>query len=176
MIHQTRSEFETELMRSRPYEVAFSRWLQDKRGFYTLPVFDFYGLGQGFAPHLDGNGQRLTAPDILACKEGVYSWFEIKLKECAPLHRISKTYVTGLPLRNWQHYHIISEATASPVWLVFIHLNEQEVRAGEINAISAHNIDHKATMDNGGTVFYSYHTLHRLMPLAALEEYKVNKP
>lgn len=174
MITSSRQQFESELARGRVYEVAVSRWLQAVRGYHTLPVFDFNGLG---APHIDGlqadgTHETLTAPDILACKAGTWAWFEVKLKACAPLHRISNTRVTGLPLRNWQHYLAVRAATITPVWLIFVHLEEQEVMAGEIGALSAHNIDTAATMDNGGTVFFQYDKLYRLMSLKTLDAYK----
>lgn len=173
MTTKTRQQFLTELARSRVYELAFSRWLQQERKFYTLPVFDFYGTGNGHAPSLEGKQRALTAPDILASNEdGIWSWFEIKLKDYAPIHRISQTRVTGMPLRHWQDYRAIRDITKSPVWIVFIHLKEREIVAEEIGRLSEHNIDHKATMDSGGTVFFQYNKLHRLMSLDKLENYR----
>lgn len=168
---QTRTNFQQEPARGREYEVAFSKWLQAERGYYTLPVFDCAGLTHKVAPHIDGNGQVMTAPDILACKNGTWAWFEVKLKEHADFHRISSTYVTGLPLRNWQHYLAVREATLSPVWLIFIHLEEREVMGGEIGDMTTHHIHHPATMDNGGTVFFAYNSLKRLMQLERLMQY-----
>lgn len=171
MIPQNPNGFEAELARSRVYELAFSRWLQVRGGYYTLPAFDFNGIIKKHAPSLSSSGEVLSVPDILTYREGKWTWFEVKLKECAPLHRKSNTYVTGLPLRNWQDYLRIREVTAAMVWIVFIHLKEQEIVTGEIGDMSTHNIDHKATMDNGGTVFFQYNKLHRLMSLERLTEY-----
>lgn len=162
--------FQTELARGRVWEMAFSRWLEAERGYYTLPIFDLASNRQK-APSLYRQDEAWTTPDIMACKDGVWSWFEIKLKDYAPLHRISGTYVTGLPLRNWQHYLHIRQVTSTPVWLIFIHLKERAVVGGEIASLSTHNIDHTATMNNGGAVFFAYNALTRLMPLDKLEQY-----
>lgn len=174
---QTPSKFQQELARGREYEVAFSRWLQAERGFYTVPVFDLNRMGapriEGRQP--DGTLESLVMPDILACKNGAWVWFEVKLKDHADWHRKTNTLVTGLPLRNWQHYLAVQKATRTPVWIVFVHLTEREVLAGDISVLSYHHIHHASTMDNGGTVFFTYSTLHRLMPLATLDTYKVDK-
>jgi hypothetical protein len=164
-------DFQKELARSREYEVAFSRWLECERGFYTLPVFDCSGPHNKTAPALYGDNRRLVAPDIMACKNGTWSFFEIKLKERADLHRITGDYVTGLPLRNWQHYMEIQRVTRTPVWIVFVHLREQEVLADDITMMSSHHIHHESTMDNGGTVFFRYSDLRRLMRLERLQEF-----
>lgn len=167
---QTRPSFQTELARSREYEVAFSRWLEAERGYYTLPVFDCNQGGQR-APMLYRNKDSWATPDILASKDGVWAWFEIKLKDYAPLHRISGTYVTGLPLRNWQHYLHIREVTSTPIWMIFIHLKECMVVGGEIGSLNTHNIDHNATMNNGGAVFFAYQSLPRIMSLDKLQKF-----
>ena len=177
---QAQSKFQQELARGRAYEVAVTRWLQDC-GYYTLPVFDFNGLGDGFAPHLDGlqadgTPVQLIAPDILACKDGVWTWFEVKLKEQADLHRVSSTLVTGLPLRNWEHYQAVQQATRTSVLIVFVHLAEGEVRAGNISAMTPHHIHSGSTMDRGGTIFFTYTTLKRVLWLKDLDKYKEALP
>lgn len=173
---QAQSKFQQELARGRTYEVAVSRWLQDC-GYYTLPVFDFTGLGREFAPHIDGiraDGtlERLIVPDVLACKDGVWTWFEVKLKNRADLHRASNTLVTGLPLRNWDHYRAVQKVTLTSVLIIFIHLSEGEVLAGNINAMTPHHIHPDSTMDHGGTVFFTYATLKRVLLLRDLDAYK----
>lgn len=169
---QTKIDFRQQLARGREYEVAFSRWLQAERGYYTLPVFDFNGIGSNVAPHIQRGEERLVVPDILANKDGVWAWFEVKLKERADWHRKTKALVTGLPLRNWQHYLSVQKATQTPVFLVFIHLTEGEVIAEDIRTLSYHHIHHAATMDSGGTVFFEYSRLRRVVSLDGLNKYK----
>lgn len=166
-------KFKQELARSRVYEVAFKKWLEAEREFSTLPVFDFNGYRHNTAPVLSGNGRQLVAPDILGFKGGgACAFFEVKLKELAALHRKTNTRVTGLALRNWQDYMEISRLTGIPVWIVFIHQKEREVRVGNIRTISEHHIHHESTMDRGGTVFFEYSRLSRIMGLEDLEAYK----
>jgi hypothetical protein len=168
----TLSNFEIERERGREYEVAFSRWLQHERGYHTLPAFDFSGLANDTAPHFEHKDEWLVVPDILACKDGSFIWFELKLKDRADLHRITQTRVTGLPLRHWQHYQATKELTCLPVWIVFVHLEEGEVRAEEIGSMETHHIYREDKMSNGGMVFFEYARLRCIATLDALNHYR----
>jgi hypothetical protein len=177
MNQKTNQQFQTQLARGRLYEVVVARWLQVARGYTTVPVFDYVGRRHGCGPRLvaprsDGQLVRLIAPDILAFKAGLWTWFEVKLKGRAPLHRISGTRVTGLPQRHWQNYHTVRQLTHSAVWLIFVQLHEQEVVAGEIGGLIPHNINPALTMDGDGMVFFQYDQLRRLMSLDALNTFK----
>ena len=127
------SRFQAQRERSKLYEIAFSDWLQRVRGYYVLPTYDYSGLANNKAPRLMCLDSGLVIPDLLAAGNGVFQWFEIKLKEKADLHRKSGNLVTGLPYRHWLDYQRVKQVTGSLVWIVFIHETENVICAGEID-------------------------------------------
>lgn len=71
-------------------------------------------------PQLEGATSSLVLPDVLACKEGVSCWFEIKYKASTTYHRNSRRTEVGIPEYLLQHYLGIQKATGIEVRLAFL--------------------------------------------------------
>lgn len=156
--------------RSRIYEVAFAGWLQTQ-GWYTLAAYDYSGKADDKAPRLMHGNTGLILPDILAIQLNKKAWFEIKVKSNADLYRKQNRYVTGMPLRHWQHYHDVKALTDMPVWIVFIHEAEQIIVTGEIDSIPISHTYTGDSMDKGGTIFFIFKLLTPILLLADLQSF-----
>lgn len=155
----TKEEFQALLERSNVYEVAFSQWLQNERGYFILPA---YAYNADEAPSLICGTRKLVTPDLFGVSASIIAWFEVKVKESADFHRKSNRLVTGLPLRHWNDYVEIKKLMGCPVWIVFIHETENVVVTGEIG-----NMPHAHTwqgddMDRGGTIYFVFKQLKTL--------------
>lgn len=162
--------FQKQLAIGQEYEAAVANWLRRERDFLVFPVCDGPKAGEFRGPAMTRGSEILTLPDLLAAKNGVTTWFEVKEKERAVLHRISGNVVTGLPLRVWIDYCAIKKETGSRVFVIFVHQQENEVRTAEID-----NLKHITNqeydggkMSSGGMIFFKYHRLHRLMTVTEL--------
>ncbi len=159
--------------RSRLIEEAFGRWLT-RRGWHVLPAYDYSGAGDNKAPKLLGAtpGAALITPDLLGFAPGKKStWWEIKLKRHAVLFRQTNTVVTGCSARHWDHYREVERVTGNPVWLVFAHEEENEVRAALLPDLAATAQERRYDGDKfggGGMVFFPWERLTRLCALSAL--------
>jgi len=162
-------DFRVQRERSLVYEKAFALYLQ-RRGYYILPTYDYTGLKDDKAPRLKGENQSLVVPDLLAAKNGLFSWFEIKLKQQADLYRKTNVLETGLALRHWKHYQEVKRLTGTLVNIIFIHEKEQEIRCGELSILEKyHSHTYKGDrMDRGGTIFFAYERLPRVGTFADL--------
>lgn len=171
----TASDFQEKLDFSRQYEVAFSQWLQAARGYFTLPMYDFSGKSGDKAPVLACGTHKLIAPDIMAFKDNALAWFEIKVKDKATLYRKTNTLVTGLPLHHYQHYQAVKRLTTSPVWLVFIHLAEQEIVSCEIDTVQPNHTYQGNKMSRSGMAFFAYDDLSHITLLSSLDKFLPEK-
>jgi hypothetical protein len=125
-----------ETIRGRRAELAVSRWLQQTRGWHVLPAYDYAGQGERKAPRLEGLPTSLVVPDLLAARQGVSAWFEVKLKTHADYTYLTGRQETGIALRLWNHYLEVQALTGLRVWLVFVHEDEDEVRAGDLASLA----------------------------------------
>lgn len=165
------SAFEKQRERGKVYELAFATWLQLQRDYYVLPTYDYSGLANNKPPKLISKVKGLVIPDLLAYKEGDGAWFEIKLKTEAVLHRKTQTIVTGLPYRHWLDYQQVHTVTGLPIWIVFIHENEQIVKTCDINKAPISHIFEGDKMDRGGTIFFAFEKLITLISLPRLDKF-----
>jgi hypothetical protein len=118
----------------RAVERAISHWLMSRCGGFILPAYD-YSSAHDRAPLLLGVPDSLISPDLLYAQDGETSWLECKFKTHADFTRITEQFETGIPLRHWRHYLRVREVTGLPVWLLFAHWKEAEVRGQELGEL-----------------------------------------
>lgn len=165
-------DFAFQRERSKVFEVAFSNWLRRTRGYFVLPTYDFSGSNGDKAPRLMGAHEHLVIPDLLATHpDKGNSWYEVKLKENADLYRKTNTLVTGCALRHYRDYQRVKALTKAPVYLVFIHEKENTVVTGEIDTLPYSHTYDGDKMDRGGTIFFSFERLKRVMTMGELSRY-----
>jgi len=162
------STFEAKLEIGRAAEKLVAAWLK-RRGWRILPVYDYSGLDEGKAPKLEAEKAEdsLVTPDLLAARAGVMSWFEVKYKTRADWTRKTKRFETGISLRLWRHYREAQAASGATVWLVFVHEQEDEIRAGALDDLAKVKRDYcDVKMGRGGMAFFPWDSLKRLGKLS----------
>ena len=168
----SRLEFEKQLAIGREVEMAVARWLM-QRGHRVLPVYDYSGLNSGKAPKLQAisSADSLICPDLLIVKGGRTIWCEVKFKTHADFTRRTRQHETGIDLRLWNHYQQVADTSGSPVWLIFCHQCEDEIRCGSLDVLRSpneHRIYRGSKMSHSGMVFFRYDTLHYLERLSSV--------
>ncbi len=169
---QRARDFTEALFAAREIEKLVGWWLM-RAGYRLLPVYDYSGLGSDKAPKLSAIHQldSLVTPDLLTAKDGRAAWLEVKHKQRADMHRNTHTIETGIDLRLWRQYEHVKRVTGLPVWLVFVHEAENEVRTGEIAKLDPiKRIYDGPKMGRGGMVFFPYEQLVRLASLSSIRE------
>jgi hypothetical protein len=158
-----------EVIRGRAAEIAVSQWLQ-RRGWAVLPAYDYSGRDADKAPRMESTERPLVVPDLLAARKGATAWFEVKRKTHADLTRMTGRLETGIAWRLWDHYHDVRVRTGLPVWVVFVHDKEDELRACEIGEAEFAECNHGRSgrtirfyggdkMDRNGMVFFCWSCL-----------------
>lgn len=153
--------FADQLNFGREIEKCVSRWLM-KRGESILPVYDYSGLAEDKAPKLTNlhSSDSLVLPDLLGFRMGRGMWFEVKFKDSANFTRITGRLETGISKRLWDQYWRVAAISGLPVWLIFAHKKENEIRAGSLGMLQ-----HKCRFYEGGKmgrcgmVFFPYDSL-----------------
>ena len=164
--------FQTNLIAAEVWEDAFANFLVQERGWSVLPTCDLHD-GYQHAPKFNGANRDLIVPDLLAARDGVMRWFEVKHKSHANLHYKSQRLVTGLALHCWNDYLRVQDITGTEVVVMFIHAQEGVVCGGTLKELTAH-ISHRYTatlMDKEGTLFFKFDNLPRWISTAQLEKY-----
>jgi hypothetical protein len=110
-------------------------------------------------------GHKIILPDLQAFDfEGGNCWIEVKAKgQCATHMNWGNALVTGVEQRVLDHYRRIKRVTEHPVWLVFVHTFEAEVRYVECETPS--NVGSGA---GRGMAFWRWDRLKRLCSLTDL--------
>ena len=160
--------FEQNLAFGREIEKAVASWLMG-RGPRILPVYDYSGLSEGKAPKFTAAVQSdsLVLPDLLGAKEGKSSWFEVKFKDHADFTRKTQRLETGISKRLWEHYHKVQEQSGLPVWLIFAHRKENELRCASLaSLIGTERVYGGSKMGHAGMVFFDYRALRYLARLS----------
>lgn len=156
------------------YEKALERWMQVERGLYTLPTYDYNGAKEDKAPRLMCVDSRLVIPDLLAFGTVGARWCEVKYKGRADWNRSHQRFVTGISLHLWKQYQTVSHVTGIPVFLCFIHGQQNHVSIDSLEALHrkiSHIYDGNK-MGRNGMVFFCFDKLNYLMPFSELEKYK----
>lgn len=172
----TSAKFKAQYSRSNVYEFALAHYLENRSWFVNYQ-FDATGRNDDHAPMLYGpESKTLITPDLWGCKAGRAQWFEVKLKEHADYNRKYARTVTGFALRHYLDYCAIRKESGLPVHVIFVHEREQIVYTAELADLGGKYFSHiheGTEMDRGGTVFFKFDELPRLMTLADLNKYAV---
>lgn len=163
-----RPSFEEQLAFGHKIEKAVATWLMD-RGLWILPVYDYSGLDSGKAPKFTAavQSKSLVLPDLLGAKSGNSIWFEVKFKDRADWTRITGRFETGISKRLWEHYQKVEAESGLPVWLIFAHKQEDEIRAQSLAALRGKERIYEGNrMGRAGMVFFDYRGLKRLGKLS----------
>lgn len=164
----TREQFIINREQSKIFEVAVGAWLR-KRNQYVLPAYDYSGLGDDKPPMLRGKDENLVIPDLLAWRTGNGAWYEVKLKDRAVLYRNYQHLTTGINLRHYRHYRQVKTITGLPVFVVFVHQQEQCVKYGEIDALPVSHEYTGTKMGRDGMIFFEFDKIAQLMPYSELQ-------
>jgi hypothetical protein len=157
-----REDFETQLARARAIEEAVARWCM-RRGGMVLPVYDYSGLQDNKAPRLQGLPAKrsLVLPDLLVFRSGRRWWLEVKLKTETTATKIrGGRPETGIDLRHWRHYAAVQLETGIPVWVLFVHEREAEVRGASIDELTEHARLSPNFNGGKGGMFFAWDSLH----------------
>ena len=162
-------DFDKRLAEARLYEVGFAAWLT-RCEWSVVAMYDFSGSEEKDQkpPKLKASKPEdfLTLPDLLACKNGVSKWFEVKTKFGRTFGRISREYETGLSLRHFLDYRKVKKRSGLEVWLAFIHVADEEVRVAEIDALSGPGIGRVSKINNERMVFFRWNSLLRVASIS----------
>jgi hypothetical protein len=90
----------------------------------VFPAYEKEG-GDFKGPQLFSASGDLVLPDLLAFRSGAAIWFEVKRKTCFTWHRITHRWVTGIDLHHYGQYLEVSARTELPVWLMFLHPQDE---------------------------------------------------
>lgn len=162
--------FEEQLAFGREIEKAIGQWLME-RGQRILPVYDYSGLAEGKAPKFTAAVQSdsLVLPDLLGIKNGKSTWFEVKFKDRADFTHNTARLETGISKRLWDHYQKVEKESGLPVWLIFAHKQEDELRGDAIAALKrTARIYDGGKMGHAGMVFFDYRALKFLAKLSSV--------
>lgn len=165
-----RPSFEDNLAFAREIEKAVGAWLMS-RGQRILPVYDYCGLAEGKPPKFTAavQSESLVLPDLLGAKDGNSTWFEVKFKDRADFTRKTARLETGISRRLWEHYRKVEAESGSPVWLIFAHKQEDELRGDAIAALTeTARVYDGDKMGPAGMVFFDYLALKLLAKLSSV--------
>ena len=165
-----RPNFEDKLAFGREIEKAVGAWLMN-RGQRILPVYDYSGLADGKAPRFTAavQSESLVLPDLLGAKDGRSTWFEVKFKDRADFTHKTARLETGISKRLWDHYQKVEAESGSPVWLIFAHKQEDELRGDAIAALQeTARVYDGDKMGPAGMVFFDYRALKFLAKLSSV--------
>jgi hypothetical protein len=118
--------------------------------------------GGAYAPALRLEHGRVTAPDLLVASRNwqVPCHVDTKLKNEAPMYRLADELRTGIDLDAFHAYRYVQERTGLPVFLIFGHRKENEVRICALDDPSV------AGVGAGGRMrYWAYESLQRLCSL-----------
>jgi hypothetical protein len=164
-------EFRRKLALGNRFEVMVAAWLKSRR-FYLLPVYDYSGLGANKAPKLEAQTPygSLVLPDLLVARDGGVKFVEVKYKDRADWTRITQRFETGINLRLWLHYRKVQVVSGIPVWLMFVHQQEDEIRGGWIDDLAALKPRkyEGQKMGRSGMVFFPWDGLKRQATLSEI--------
>ena len=162
--------FEEKVTEARTYERALSDWYQRKFGAHVLPTYDYSGLQENKAPKLICQNSGLVIPDLLVCGNGRTTWVECKWKTHADLHRKTGHLVTGVNARHFSHYQQVKTISGRCVYLMFLHVKEQEVRGAELDSLmeTIHHTYDGDKMGYSGMVFWNWNDLKKWCNLEEL--------
>ena len=120
------------MKRRKPYnevDAAFGKVAEERigrilveQGYAIIPT----NKGDDGWPHLNDSLEDLTLPDILAIKNKVLRWVEVKRKDAVP-STVKGTTDFGIELRHYEDYKKVQEITGIPVWLAWCEIGSPRI-------------------------------------------------
>ena len=165
-----RRDFREQPAFGREIEKAVGAWLMSK-GLRILPVYDYSGLREDKAPKFTAAdpSESLVLPDLLGALDSSCRWYEVKYKHHAEFTRKTQRHETGISLRLWKQYQRVESVSGIPVWLLFAHRKEDEVRGEAIARLKGRErIYGGRKMGSAGMVFFAWDDLKRFEKLSAI--------
>ena len=115
--------FNENLKFGRVAEGLIAKWLM-ARGSSIMPAYEIE-KHSGKGPQLFHAEHQLVAPDLLVFNHAGVQWIESKHKSVFTWHRVTGKWTTGIDLRHYTDYLMVSKQTKLPVWLLFFHRNSK---------------------------------------------------
>jgi hypothetical protein len=111
--------FELNLQSGKAGETLISMWMQS-RGWAVMPVYEKIA-NENKGPQVFCATGNLIAPDLFVFNTKKAIWVEAKHKNAFSWHRITQKWVTGIDRRHYNDYLVVSNMSAFPLWLLFLH-------------------------------------------------------
>lgn len=85
------------------------------------------------APMLEAWGRQVPLPDLqLMRPDGSLLWCDVKYKTCAVEFHVARVRRTGIDASAHSNYERVEALTGRPVYLLFVHRDENEVRRARV--------------------------------------------
>jgi hypothetical protein len=117
--------FEERLMLARRNENKISRWLASRERVLAMVNVYESESKNGFGPRVFTRTDGYVSPDLLGFTVLGAIWFETKQKSVFTWHRITSCWCTGIDLHHYEDYQRVEVETRCPVWLLFLHEQDQ---------------------------------------------------
>lgn len=98
-------------------------WLLNQ-GCWILPASL---IDNGGAPMLQSKIRDVILPDLMAGREKITFWSDVKTKTQAVYFQKLKRFQTGCALRHIKAYEDVAQLSGIPASLTFVHLKEQKI-------------------------------------------------
>lgn len=162
--------FERTLALGKQGEKEIGAWLRS-RGCGVLHI---YPEGEEFkGPRLLIPEGALIAPDMQVFTRQRTLWVEAKHKTFFSWYRKGGYWTTGIDLKHYTDYQIVSDVTARPVWLLFLHKESLApdgtcptgLFGGDIRELARRESHRSTRWGRSGMVYWRYEHLARLATL-----------
>lgn len=154
---------------------AGERFVADQlqeRDWFVLPAYDFTGAIDNKAPKLLGGSRNLVVPDILAFREGIGRWWEVKTYSHSVVFRSYNIEAHGIHFRHHQDYLAVEGATGHQVWIIICECSTKTTLFQRLRRLRTYpcmcrpcqaNEERHCKMGRGGFVFFD-RTQFRVAP------------
>jgi hypothetical protein len=161
-------KFREQLRVSKGFEDMFRRWAW-ARGNYVLPTSEYSGFHDDKAPRLEAppGSESLVLPDFLLARERRSMFVELKYKQKAVTWRKTGQRRTGFARRLFEHYQTVESVTGLPVYVLFMHEEEDEIRGQYLKQLEPIRQEHEVA-GFSRMVFFDYVALPVVAKLSAV--------
>lgn len=166
----TATRFEQTLAFGKQGEKEIGAWLRS-RGYGVLHI---YPEGEEYkGPRLLVPDGALIAPDMQVFRDNRTLWVEAKHKSVFSWYRKGRYWTTGIDLKHYHDYLIVSDVTQRPVWLLFLHKQSSTpdgtcptgLFGGDMRELARVESHRSTKWGRHGMVYWRYEHLKRLASL-----------
>lgn len=143
-------------------------------GQATIPCHELTGRNEGdrrapisFRRNSKGAIEYFILPDLILLPD--FSAIEIKTQGYAPYFRMAQTRTTGIKTYHYRSYRQWEQFTGRPVSMAFVHLQENEIRGGTLDAIEPQKTD-ILNVSRTDQVYWNYDKLPPFFPNRSLAD------